>query len=448
MSRMKDREIKEKAGQDIVVLLGEWVKRKKRLKIYRYSLCVMIFACCLALFAFHYGQLYQQIPSVIRLRGGAEQSLDLGLPMSAEVVAVSEQGESNIPKESITIDLARPVTIKTGSLDAYQMKVKLFGFFPMKQVNIQIIEDQELVPVGVPIGIYVKTHGILVVGMGEFTGMDGVTYSPSQYILKSGDYILALNGEEVSDKDDFMEKIHNSNGKELVLTVERDAQSMDLKVIPRKNENGEYKIGVWIRDNAQGVGTMTFIDADGNFGALGHGINDVDTSTLMSTDEGTLYQTEIISIKKGESGDPGEMTGMIIYSPDRILGTITDNSIQGIFGTCNQKALELSSQPPLPIALKQEIKIGPAQILCSVDGESKYYDVEITSLHLNNDNVNRGIELRVTDPRLLEITGGIVQGMSGAPIVQDGKFVGAVTHVLVNSPEKGYGIFIENMIEH
>ncbi len=445
---MKDKEIKKQAGQDIVVLLEEWIKRKRKLKIYRCSLCLMILAGCLALFLFHYGQLYQRIPSVIRFRGGTEQSLDLGLPMRAEVAAVSGQGDSNIPKESITIDLARPVTIKTGSLDAYEMKVKLFGLFTLKQVDIQIIEDQELVPVGVPIGIYVKTHGILVVGVGEFTGADGVTHSPSQYILKSGDYIQALNGEPVSDKDDFMDRVHQNGGKELILTVERDGQTMDLKVIPRKNEAGEYKIGVWIRDNAQGVGTMTFIDGEGNFGALGHGINDVDTSALMDTEGGTLYQTEIISIEKGESGDPGEMTGMIIYSPDRILGTITDNSIQGIFGTCNQKAQELATQPPVPIALKQEIKVGAAQILCAVDGEAKYYDVEITAVHLNNDNINRGIELKVTDPRLLEITGGIVQGMSGAPILQDGKFIGAVTHVLVNNPEKGYGIFIENMMEH
>ena len=183
---------------------------------------------------------------------------------------------------------------------------------------------------------------------------------------------------------------------------------------------------------------MTFIDGDGNFGALGHGI----------TDEGALYQTEIIAIKKGTSGDPGEMTGMIIYSEDRVLGEITDNSVQGIFGSCNRKALELTEADPLPIALKQEIALGPAQILCTVEEEPEYYDVEITAVHLDHDNVNRGIELKVTDPELLGLTGGIIQGMSGAPIIQNDKFVGAVTHVLVNSPEKGYGIFIENMIEH
>lgn len=443
-----EKDINKKAGQDIVILLDQWKKRKKRLKIYRISLYAMIMACCFALAGMKCQQLYQSVPSVLRIRAGIEESLDLNVPMSGDVISVSEQGESNIPRNSITIDLNREVTIKADDLKNYLMKVKLFGFLPFKQVGIQVIEDEELTPVGVPVGIYVKTRGILVIGVGEFTGQDGVTYSPSQYILKSGDYILALNGEPISDKDVFMERIGASRGKEQVLTVERDGHTMDFKVVPKKNENGEYKIGVWIRDNAQGVGTLTYIDEEGCFGALGHGINDVDTSTLMKTDSGILYQTEIISIKKGESGDPGEMTGMIIYSGDRILGQITDNDAQGIFGQCNEKALNLTQMEPLPIALKQEIKLGPAQILCTLDDVPKYYDIEITALHLDHDNVNRGIELRVTDEELLRLTGGIVQGMSGAPIVQDGKFVGAVTHVLVNSPEKGYGIFIENMIEH
>ncbi len=443
-----ENEVKEQAGRDVANLLINWKLQKKRRKIYRISLCAMIIACLALLAGLAYYQIYQQIPSILRFRAGVEQSLDLGVPLSADVVSVSEQGESNIPKGAVTIDLDRPVTVKAAETDSYQMQVKLFGFFPFKKVGIEVIEDQELIPVGIPIGIYVKTKGILVVGVGEFEGPEGVTYSPAKFILKSGDYILALNGEEVSDKDDFMERVNESGGSEIVLTVDRNGQEMDLKVLPRQSAGGGYKIGAWIRDNAQGVGTMTYLDGKGCFGALGHGINDVDTSTLMNTDDGTLYQTEIISIKKGESGEPGEMTGMIIYSPDRVLGTITDNSAQGIFGKCDQDALDLADAAPLPIALKQEIKLGPAQILCMVEDEPKYYDIEITALHLDHDNLNRGIELRVTDPDLLAITGGIVQGMSGAPILQDGKFAGAVTHVLVNNPERGYGIFIENMMEH
>ncbi len=266
--------------------------------------------------------------------------------------------------------------------------------------------------------------------------------------MKSGDYIRKVNGETVTEKDAFIELVEESGGKELRLTVERDGELMDLKVTPAKDAGGAYKIGVWVRDNAQGVGTMTYIDSQGNFGALGHGITDVDTSTLMHMEGGTLYQTDIVEIQKGSAGNPGEMTGMIIYSNDRILGDITDNSIRGIFGVCNQRALEMGVREALPIGLKQEIKEGPAQILCTVNGITKYYDVQITAVRLDHDNVNRGIELTVTDEDLLNVTGGIVQGMSGSPIIQNGRFIGAVTHVLVQDSAKGYGIFIENMLEH
>ena len=193
---------------------------------------------------------------------------------------------------------------------------------------------------------------------------------------------------------------------------------------------------------------MTYIDEDGNFGALGHGISDVDTNTLMHMDGGFLYETEIINIKKGSVGKPGELTGVIVYAKEHQLAEITQNSSCGIFGTCNNKALVMGDEEPLPIGLKQEIKKGEAKILCTIDGKTKYYAVNITDIHLDNDNKNRGIELQVTDPELLNLTGGIVQGMSGSPIIQDDKIIGAVTHVLVNDSTRGYGIFIENMLEH
>ena len=292
-----------------------------------------------------------------------------------------------------------------------------------------------------------ETDGVMVIGTGEFKGEDGSKCAPAKYVLKSGDYIRKVNGQEVSDKESFTEAVRSSGGKSMNLTVEREGELMEIAVTPVADASGEFKVGLWIRDNAQGVGTMTYMDEKGHFGALGHGIADVDTSTLMHMDEGTLYQTDIVEIKKGTTGNPGEMTGMIIYSDDRILGEITDNSEQGIFGVCNEKARDLFTEEALPIGLKQEIREGAAQILCTVDGTEKYYDIEITRIRLDNDNVNRGIELTVTDKELLAITGGIVQGMSGSPIIQNGKLVGAVTHVLVNNSAKGYGIFIENMLE-
>ena len=439
--------VKRQAEEEAVVILQHWKQKVRRLRLYRACLCAVLILACLGLMGYSYYLVDSSIPSVIHVRAESEESLELRIPARGEIVNVSRQGNSNIPNGAVTIDLSRPLTLKTGNTDDLQMQVKLFGILPFKQVGIRVIEDRELIPVGVPIGIYVKTEGVLVVGTGEFASQGAGKVSPAKNILKSGDYVIKLNGTEVTGKDDLIMRIENCGGEQQLLTIRRDAETYDVKIKPEKDRTGKYKIGVWVRDNAQGVGTMTYIDDNGNFGALGHGINDVDTSTLMEMNDGTLYQTEIISIRKGAAGQPGEMTGMIVYSDDRILGDITSNSTRGIFGKCNQKALALGTEEALPIGLKQEIEKGPAQILCTVDGTTRYYDIEITEIHLDHDNVNRGIELRVTDPELLSVTGGIVQGMSGAPIIQKGKFVGAVTHVLVQDSTRGYGIFIENMLE-
>lgn len=439
--------VKRQAEEEAVVILQHWRQKVRRLRLYRACLCAVLILACLGLMGYSYYLVDSSIPSVIHVRAESEESLELRIPARGEIVNVSRQGNSNIPNGAVTIDLSRPLTLKTGNTDDLQMQVKLFGILPFKQVGIRVIEDRELIPVGVPIGIYVKTEGVLVVGTGEFASQGAGKVSPAKNILKSGDYVIKLNGTEVTGKDDLIMRIENCGGEQQILTIRRNAETYDVRIKPERDRTGKYKIGVWVRDNAQGVGTMTYIDDNGNFGALGHGINDVDTSTLMEMNDGTLYQTEIISIRKGAAGQPGEMTGMIVYSDDRILGDITSNSTRGIFGKCNQKALALGTEDALPIGLKQEIEKGPAQILCTVDGTTRYYDIEITELHLDHDNVNRGIELRVTDPELLSVTGGIVQGMSGAPIIQKEKFVGAVTHVLVQDSTRGYGIFIENMLE-
>ncbi len=446
--RQNVRQLKERAGEDMVILLKNWKSRQRRYGLYRAFLAVVLMTSCMALVGMLFYYVDSSIPSVINVRAGEEESFCLGVPARGQIKSVNSQGESNIPAGAVDIDLSRTVTLKAAADSSYQMQVKLFGFLSFKNVDIRVIQDQELIPVGAPVGIYVKTEGILVVGTGEFQGMDGVSYSPAKYILKSGDYIRKVNGVDVARKDEFVTWVKDSGGKELLLTVERDGELMDVTLAPRPDSSGEYKAGLWVRDNAQGVGTMTYIDSRGNFGALGHGITDVDTSTLMHTESGTLYQTDIVDIQKGSAGNPGEMTGMIIYTDSHVLGEITDNSVRGIFGICNSRALEMGVREALPIGLKQEIEIGVAQILCTVDGTARYYDVEITAVHLDHDNVNRGIELVVTDPELLALTGGIVQGMSGSPIIQNGRFIGAVTHVLVQDSKKGYGIFIENMLEH
>lgn len=448
LDQKDNNRIKEQAGVNVVVFLENWKAKIRKMRIYRNCLIVLLIISCIALSGVIYYWIDNSIPSVIHVRAEQTETFRLGVPARGKIINVSEQGESNIPKDAIDIDLSKSVSLKVPQQYDAKMQVKLFGFLPIKQVGIKVIDDRELIPIGKPVGIYVKTEGILVVGTGEFNGDGGRRYSPGKNIVKSGDYIKKIDGKDVSKKNELIDYVKQSQGSTVTLTVERDGEELDLRIKPQKDLEGDYKIGVWVRDSTQGVGTMTYIDENGKFGALGHGISDVDTNTLMHMDGGFLYETEIINIKKGTIGKPGELTGVIVYAREHQLAEITQNSSCGIFGTCRNKGLEMEEEEALPIGLKQEIKKGDAKILCTVNGDTKYYKVKITDIHLDNDNKNRGIELEVTDPELLELTGGIVQGMSGSPIIQNGKIIGAVTHVLVQDSTRGYGIFIENMLEH
>ena len=210
----------------------------------------------------------------------------------------------------------------------------------------------------------------------------------------------------------------------------------------------EYKLGIWVRDNAQGLGTVTFLNGDSRFGALGHGIHDMDTGKLLAISRGTLYSTSIKDIQKGADGTPGGMEGIIIYNNYNVLGTIEQNTEEGIYGEIGRIDTLFSDQAPVETAAKEEIREGAATIRCAVEGEVKEYDIEITKIDTHAKEANKGLEIRVTDQDLLSVTGGIVQGMSGSPILQDGKLVGAVTHVFVSDPARGYGIFIENMLKN
>lgn len=419
-----------------------------RVKKYRCFLYILLSVGVIALVTAMYINYWMKVPSTIKIRAGIEQELDFHVPASGEIYQKEAIESLSTQVESLHVDFSKGVTVKANQLNAYQMDLKLFGVLPYKSVDIEVIQDTMLVPAGIPIGIYVKTDGVLVVGVGEFENGRGETVAPAKYILQTGDYIIKANGEKVENKKQFIQMITQSEGEEMVLTVRRNEEITDVKVKPEGNQNKDWKLGIWIRDNAQGIGTLTYVNENDTFGALGHGINDVDTSTLMQLDEGSLYKTEIVGITRGQNGSPGELTGYIEYNAENVLGEITNNTAEGIFGVFDEDILEQIQYEAVPIALKQEVKTGEAQIISSVTGEPEYYDIEIEELHLEHENVNRGLVIKVTDEDLLALTGGIIQGMSGSPIIQDGKIVGAVTHVLVNDSTRGYGIFIENMLEH
>ena len=317
-----------------------------------------------------------------------------------------------------------------------------------KEVSAGTGSENLLIPGGMPIGIYMETDGVMVLGTDEIKSSDGSSTSPAKHLVKDGDYIVGIDEEEVENKQELIEVMQNLSKKTVILHLRRKMEYINVKIHPAKDEEGKYKLGIWVRDNVQGLGTITFLNANSEFGALGHGIHDVDTSELLEISEGTLYETSIQNIKKGQNGSPGGMEGIIVYNHYNVLGSITSNTETGIYGKVDRVDKVFKNQEAYPAASKEAIKTGKAYIRCAVSGEVKDYEIQITKIDLHPGEVNKGIEIRVTDEELLRITGGIVQGMSGSPILQDGKIVGAVTHVFVQDSTKGYGIFIENMLEN
>lgn len=331
---------------------------------------------------------------------------------------------------------------------SYTIEYKLMGIIPLKEAEVQVLKPAYVIPGGIPIGIYMETKGILIIGTGEVTGIDGLTYEPAYRIVQRGDYIQAINGKPVSDKEDLIDVVNAEGEQDVILDLDRNGETIQVKVEAVKTSQEEYKLGIWVRDNTQGIGTLTFLTENGRFGALGHGVNDVDTGSLLEIAEGALYDTNIIDIKKGEKGTPGELSGLIRYRKELICGELTENTPVGIFGEGEDRLYEKLEGEPLQVGYKQEIELGEAYVRSSISGVMKDYQVEILEIHRKDEDMNKGIILKVTDPELLDLTGGIVQGMSGSPIIQNGKLVGAVTHVFVQDSTKGFGVFIENMLEH
>ena len=293
-----------------------------------------------------------------------------------------------------------------------------------------------------------KTDGVLVLGTDSIECYDGLKYEPAKNIVKAGDYIIAINEKKMESKEDMIAAIKASNGEEMVFSIDRNGENMIEYLTPIKSKSGEYMLGVWIKDDLAGVGTITYIDTEGTFAALGHGMGDGETNSLIKVKEGDVYTSDIVGIKKGEIGTPGEVKGIIKYGLNNHIGIVRVNSKKGIYGTMDEDDIEKYDTKELcQVGKKQEIEIGKAEIISEISGQRKYYDVEITYVDYLAVNSNKGIYLKVVDEDLLALTGGIVQGMSGSPIMQNGKLVGAVTHVLINDPTSGYGIFIENMLE-
>ena len=397
------------------------IKRKYR-RFILWCLCLDLLAMGIT----GYRYLDRKIPDEIRVERGMEDHVEamLARPFVTFEDAVTVSGEGS-----------------------YLLPCRLMGVVPFKNVKVIPSDSTSVYVSGSTVGLYMETEGVLIVDTGEITTDSGTTEEPAKNIVKSGDYIVSLNEQKISSKKELMEDLSLLDGGEVTMDVRRGDETIPVSMTPVKDTEGKYKLGIWVRDDTQGIGTLTYIDSSGTFGALGHGISDVDTGELLEIREGELYQAEILGIQKGSKGSPGELAGLIRYEPGQIIGKIGKNSGNGIYGEFNANAVSEMSLMELAIAYKQEVEIGPASIVSSVDGTAKMYDAEITKIDMNHEDSNKSFVIQVTDPELLEITGGIVQGMSGSPVIQNGKFVGAVTHVFVQDSTSGYGIFAETMLD-
>ena len=330
---------------------------------------------------------------------------------------------------------------ETGKMN---LKLNLFNLFPVKDVTVNIIPKTTVIPLGRAIGMKMYTKGVLVVGMSEIEGQKPYENSG----IETGDKIVEINNQKINNTDELIACANSSKGEKIEITYVSDNEEEVTSILPVKTGENEYKLGLWVRDAAAGVGTLTFYEpSTGEFGALGHGINDVDTYELIDIANGELVTTNIVDIVKGEDGTPGEIRGII--DGESTIGSIYKNTSYGVYGkVIDTSRLNLYTSNELEVANRNEIKTGKAQIMCELEnGKIEKYEIEIQKIFLENNQDNKSMLIKVTDEDLIEKTGGIIQGMSGAPIIQNGKFIGAITHVLVNDSKTGYAVFADLMIK-
>ena len=337
----------------------------------------------------------------------------------------------------------------TQELGTTNLEVKLFNTFNVKDIDVSVIKRTKVIPVGQVAGLKLYTTGVLVVGMSEIKGIDNKKYKPYENTgIQEGDTIVQIENDEITGTKELIQKVNSSKGKELNLKYVRDGEILECAISPVKTSASEFKLGLWVRDSAAGIGTMTYYEPETkNFAALGHGITDVDTGKLINISNGQFITTKVLSIIKGEDGAPGKIQGSI--SEQSNIGTIKKNSIFGIYGVAEDlQKIKIDPNKKMNVATRNEIELGEATILCSLDDEkTKEYKIQIEKIYLNNNYDNKSMLIKVTDKELIEKTGGIIQGMSGSPVIQNGKFIGAVTNVLVNDPTKGYVVFGDLMIK-
>jgi len=384
-------------------------------------------------------------PDELHLIAGKKHSFEFNVPVAA-TISTDDEASVNINNkrltEPVSVTLDKPLYVWSDSECTMDMRLSFMGI-PMKDVKVSVLPHSKVIPCGRTVGVKIETDGIMVLGLGEVESVTGEDYAPCGGKIHPGDILFKANGVELSDKETLIEVVENSTGT-VRFEGMRNEKSFTADVLPvYDGQSGKRKVGMWVRDSTQGIGTVTYIDKNtGKFAALGHGITDVDTKQIMKVKTGEIMNSSVSAVKKGEEGTPGELLGEI--SGGEVIGKVYENNEHGIFGICDK---DFFSGEEMPIALQNEIVEGKAYILANIDGENvEKFEVNIESVNRYNTDNSKGMVIEITDKNLISKTNGIVQGMSGSPIIQNGKLIGAVTHVFVRNPLKGYGIFIENMI--
>lgn len=358
--------------------------------------------------------------------------------------------------DGLTFNTAVPITAEYEGLklsqtgkteqigEEFDVKLKAFGIIPFSTVNVEVVDELHVSVLGTPFGMKLYTDGVLVIDITTVETVSGIISPGEDAGVKKGDYILSADGKQVLTNEELSAAVAASGGNRIKLVIKRGGTQKTVYVTPAlSKETNSYRIGLWVRDSSAGIGTLTFYSpATGIVCGLGHGVCDEDTGDLLELKNGEIVSAEIVSVEKGSSGSPGQLKGKFTYGT---IGKIDCNSEKGVYSVLKGK---LGFSRLTETALKQEVRDGDAQIFCTVDGrEPQLYSCRIKKRSSAYLSATQNMTVTVTDPELLKLTGGIVQGMSGSPILQNGKLIGAVTHVLIDDPTTGYAIFAENMLK-
>jgi len=377
--------------------------------------------------------------------------------LPSTVITTSNITLNTITKQSafsplLTVTLNQPCSTPCygSSFNIATAEVKLFGLFPVKKVKVNEVVEDKIWASGKTIGIALQSKGVVVVGKSPI--LDSKETPPDLTNFEVGDIIMQIEGEEITSSQCVENVINKAEyqGKELVVRAKRNNKPFFTTIKPAYDaQTKRYKLGLWVRDDASGIGTLTFVRPDNlRFGALGHSISDLDTGTIIDVNNGKLYKCQVLSIEKGAKGKAGELRGLFIQNESG-EANVDSNTPYGIYGSVYEDSPLMNDLTLVQVGGRMTAKPGKAHILCCLDGKTvEKFNIEIIKTNYQSKSNDKSLVLKVTDKNLLKRTGGIVQGMSGSPIIQDGKLIGAVTHVFVNDPTKGFGIYLDWMINN